>query len=344
MRQCTTQPVQRTWTVELRPARGGPVLVCSRCPSSGTAPVRASAHEAAMSHLAQHARHDALPAHLRTCQCHARGCRWHPRHRGCAGGVLLVLAWERGGRQWRLADVCTACAGATEHAAVVPDTARHSPPAGFPSPRRRTPSGLAEEVRVGEMLSYLTVALPTGVSAATRLLALQCALRSSRGGEVCIPTGLVRGMRLGTDTAPHHALESTGWLHLQDARPDSRRQGFTARLLDPTVRTQAPGRLSRARAADWALRLCGASQLRSLEVSPRLLALVLGAHLAAGPARAAVDRDVLSRLSGLTLPQLPQLLDLLVDVRFLQSWTFEAASGDVRWALSSPKPLAQGEP
>lgn len=333
------QQVQRTWMVELRPERGGAVLVCSRCPSSGTAPVRSSAQEV-MAHLAQHARRDALPAHLRTCQCHARGCRWHPRHRGCAGDILLVLACERGGRQWRLADTCAACAGATEHAAVVPDAALRSPPSAFPS-RRRQPNGLAEEVRVREMLSYLAVALPASTSAASRLLALQCALRSTCSGDVRIPTGLVRGMRLGSDAAPHQALESAGWLCLHDVRPDGRRQGFPALLLDPTVCTQAPGRHSRARAADWALRVCAGRQLRPLGTAPRLLALVLGAHLPAGSAHAAADQDMLGRLSGLTLPQLPRVLDLLVDTRFLRSWTFEAVSGDVRWALSSPDPLTR---
>lgn len=345
MRQCTTQPAQRTWMVELRPERGGPALVCSSCPSSGTAPVRALAQEA-MTHLAQHARRDALPAHLRICQCHACGCRWHPRHRGCAGRILLVLAWERGGRLWRLADVCAACAAATEHAAVVPDTALHTAPPVFPTSRRRTLSGLAEEVRVREMLSYLSVALPAGASAGTRLVALQCALRSTGGGDVRIPTGLVRGMRLDLDAdgAPHLALEGAGWLRLQGVRPDSGRQGFAARLLDPTVRTQAPGRQSRARAAGWALRVCGARQFRSLGMPPRLLALVLSAHLTAGSARGAVDRDTLGRLCGLALPRLPQVLDLMVDTHLLQSWTFEAVSGDVQWSLSSPKLLAGDGP
>ncbi|MGW1094202.1 hypothetical protein ACWD5W_00270 [Streptomyces sp. NPDC002455] len=194
-----------------------------------------------------------------------------------------------------------------------------------------------------EMLSYLAVALPAGASAATRLLALQCALRSTCGGEVRIPTGLVRGMRLWPDATPHQALESAGWLRLQDSRPDVRHRGFAARLLDPTVRTQAPGRHSRTRAADWALRVCAGRQLRLLGTAPRLLALVLGAHHAAGSALAAVDQDMLGRLSGLALPQLPQVLDLLIDARFLRSWTFEAASGDVRWAVPWTDPFPDDE-
>lgn len=342
MRLCTTQPVvRRIWTVELRPEPGGPVLHCPQCPP-GSPSVRAAARQA-LAHLARHARRDALPQHLRTCQCHLHGCRWHPRHRGCNGPVLLVLTRDQGGRLWRLADVCAACAGATAHAAVVPDTALHRPPADVPRARRRTSSSLTVEIRVREMLSYLAAVLPAETTAATRLLALQCALRSTSSGEVRIATGLVRGMRLNADTAPHQALESAGWLCLQGVGPDSGRQGFTGRLLDPTVRTQAPGRRSRARAAGWALCVCGAPQLRPLDTAPRLLALVLDAHRTAASAREAVDRDVLGRLSGLSPPQLPHALDLLVDAEFLQSWTFEAASGDVRWALPPPKPLAHDE-
>lgn len=335
MRQCTTQPVQRTWMVELRPDRSGPVLVCSTCPPPGIAPVRAAAHSA-VAHLAQHAHRDALPAHLRTCQCHARGCRWHPRHRGCAGGILLVLVREHGGRRWRLADTCAACAGATEHAAVVPDTALQTLPSAFPPRRRRGPGDLAEEVRVREMLSYLAAALPPAATAPTRLLALQCALRSARSGNVHIPTGLLHGMRLGPDAAPCQALESAGWLCVQGLLPSSPRQGFTARLLDPTVHTQAPGRRSRARAADWALRVCSARQLRPLHMGPRLLALVLSTHLTARSTHAAADQEMLGRLSGLTAPEMFDVLELLVDRRFLGSWAFDAESGDVRWVLRPP--------
>ena len=72
MRLCTTHPVvQRTWTVELRPEHAGPMLFCPQCPS--WAPASRVAAPEALTHLAQHARHDALPAYLRTCQCHARG-------------------------------------------------------------------------------------------------------------------------------------------------------------------------------------------------------------------------------------------------------------------------------
>ncbi|MER5280943.1 hypothetical protein ABT025_35145 [Streptomyces sp. NPDC002809] len=79
-------------------------------------------------------------------------------------------------------------------------------------------------------------------------------------------------------------------------------------------------------------------------MTTRLLALVLGAHLPPGSAHAAVDREMLGHLSGLALPELSQALDLLADRRFLRSWTFEAVSEDVRWALWSPNQLTHDEP
>ncbi|WP_416966292.1 hypothetical protein [Streptomyces sp. Agncl-13] len=69
--------VRRIWTVELRPQAGGPTLVCPTC-TAHTSPLAASS---ALAHLACHARADALPVYLRSCQCRAQGCAWHPRHR-----------------------------------------------------------------------------------------------------------------------------------------------------------------------------------------------------------------------------------------------------------------------
>lgn len=152
--------VRRTWTVELRPQPHGPQLACPQCGPAAARVRSATARSAALAHLAGHARLEALPRHLRTCQCHERGCRWHPRHRGCGGPVVLALARERGGRLWRLADVCTSCAAVTHDAAVVPET-----PAGTPPPRsgrRRSPAppGLSPHERIRDMLSYLAAALP----------------------------------------------------------------------------------------------------------------------------------------------------------------------------------------
>jgi hypothetical protein len=124
--------------VELRPHPTGPVLHCPRCTPNGQALQATSARPAALAHLARHARQDVLPAHLRICQCHERGCHWHPRHHGCAGPILLVLTREHGGRTWRLTDACAACASTTPNAAVVPDTTLATPPA--PRPPATTPS------------------------------------------------------------------------------------------------------------------------------------------------------------------------------------------------------------
>lgn len=112
-------PVRRTWTIEIRPHPDGPVLVCPQCHQIPTGPATATVRTSIVTHLAQHARAERLAPHLRTCQCGEHGCRWHPRHRGCDGPVLLVLSRDRSGRIWRLADTCHACTAATAHAAAV---------------------------------------------------------------------------------------------------------------------------------------------------------------------------------------------------------------------------------
>ena len=95
MRLSTHDTVQRIWTVRLHPQPGGPLLSCLHCALPGHRLQAASARSAVLTHLARHAQRDALPGHLRTCQCRARGCCWHPRRRGCAGPVLLALTRDR---------------------------------------------------------------------------------------------------------------------------------------------------------------------------------------------------------------------------------------------------------
>ncbi|GAX57903.1 hypothetical protein SO3561_09474 [Streptomyces olivochromogenes] len=153
--------VRRIWTVELRSRADGPRLVCPHCTVLHTRPLQAaSARSAALAHLACHASTDALPGYLRTCQCRARGCSWHPRHRGCAGPVLLALTRDRSGRTWRLADACAACAAATSHTAIVPATLLAPRRPGCAGRRPAPPGGPAERTRVREMLTYLAAALP----------------------------------------------------------------------------------------------------------------------------------------------------------------------------------------
>lgn len=150
-------PVRRTWTVEVRPHPGGPILACPQC---GRIPIGAGAdatRAAVVAHLAQHARAESLARHLRTCQCGRLDCRWHPRHRGCDGTLLLLLSRDRTGRVWKLADVCRACAAATEHAAEVPEPEAGDDPdlpagtarPGAPLPRRGSNTAAAERSPAG---------------------------------------------------------------------------------------------------------------------------------------------------------------------------------------------------
>ncbi|MEU8975628.1 hypothetical protein AB0D11_41610 [Streptomyces monashensis] len=326
--------VRRVWTVELRPHPGGPALVCIRC-AAGTSPVQAaSARSAALTHLAGHARADALPAHLRTCQCHAQGCLWHPRHRGCAGPVLLALTRDASGRIWRLADACAACAAATESTAVVPDTvlARPRLPASLSATGRRARRPVADEdVRVREMLTYLASALPKFTSPAARLLALQCALRANTHGCVRLPSGLLRGMRLHERAEVWAELAHGSWLRL----PDLRAATVEVQLLDAAVRDQAPGRAARRRAAHWALRPVPLALDSAMPPAVRLVGLILAAHLSPNSARHSVEMDVLTRLCGHSPHPTAELLDRLVVMRVLAAWRHDRGSDEVAWQLVS---------
>lgn len=332
MRLCTPRPtVPRTWTVDLRPHPCGLELACPLCGPPIIVERGVSARSAVLTHLARHARAAALPRYLRTCQCHERGCRWHPRHRGCSGPVILVLACERGGRRWRLADVCTNCAGATRDAAVVPEAVSEAPPVLRARRYRRaaadTPS--AQE-RVRDLLSYLASALPPSVSPGTRLLALQCALRTDRHGQVALATGLLRGMRLHSHRA--HAwqeLEQARWLrHLPGQTGASQR----LQLLDVTVLTQAPDRAGRHQAADWALRTAHAPVLRDQPARLRLTMLALGVSRVPGEVQEGrADIEQLSRACGLPEERLEGMLLQLRDAGLLATWSCNREDGQVHW-------------
>ncbi|MEU5288538.1 hypothetical protein AB0G97_31680 [Streptomyces sp. NPDC020755] len=204
--------------------------------------------------------------------------------------------------------------------------------------RRRTPPGPSEQVRVREMLSYLAAALPLQISASARLLALQCALRSTTAGRVSIPTGLVRGMCLAPGAALLDELREAQWLHTFTP-PQRGSEGFTAQLLDVALRTQAPARSDRARAADWSLRTCRVKTLHPLGPLPRLLALALTAHSPASASEEefSADQAQLVRMCGLAPQSLLHTLELLVETHFLQSWAQDCNREEVRWKLSLPK-------
>ncbi|MBL3666922.1 hypothetical protein JL475_13140 [Streptomyces sp. M2CJ-2] len=322
----------RTWTVELRCLTGGLVLVCQHCPQDAWRVTAESARSAALAHLARHARSDLRAPHLRTCQCHERGCRWHRRHRGCAGPIRLLLACERGGRIWRLADACGACAAATAQAAIVPDTVLAAPlhlPSGRPR-RSRRPRGPGERVRVGEILSYLAVALPADVSAGARLLALQCALRMNAYMHVELPAGLLRGLRIDTGWTCHE-LERARWLNVVNGPGAA---GVAAELRDATLLAQSPACPDRRRAADWALRTGCPSRMGETEPRLRLPGVYLSAHSdpSSGEGRSEYDRII--RDCGLHDQGFHGALTRLTATGVLEGWRICPDSGDVHWMLA----------
>lgn len=331
MRLRTTCPAMpRAWTVELRSHTSGLFLVCQQCPHEGGQVTAASARSAALAHLARHARGDLIPPHLRICQCHERGCRWHTRHRGCDGPIRLLLACERGGRVWRLADACSACAAATAQAAVVPDTAFARSTAQQPAiTRRRTrhPKGPGEQIRVREMLSYLATALPPDSSAAARLLALQCALRMSTGMRVRLPKGVLRSLRLDTPSS-WRELEHARWLR---TTPESTTNEVVAELLDITLLEQAPARPDRMHAADWALRV--SSKAGAIGPLSQLTCLYLAVHSEPELGSGQGEADHMARVCGTRPAELPNTLVRLAATGLLKSWQACLKSGDLHWTL-----------
>lgn len=338
MRLCTTRPgVRRAWTVELRPQPGGPILVCQQCSHSGRLLSGTSARSELLAHLARHARRDPLPAHLRTCQCHERGCNWHPRHRGCGGPIRLVLARERGGRLWRLADACTACAAATSQAAVVPDTFINAV-AVSPSPadiyrKRRSPRAPDRQTRVREMLNYLASALPAETGPAARMIALQCALRMNDSAQVRLPLGVLRSLRLEPATDSWRELHQAQWLSRTLPASRSIAGAAVVQLLDVGLFTQCPARPDRLAAADWALRTACRVRTNCAPL-PRLVATCLAAHTAPESAYGAAEADRLARECGVAPTELTETLGRLTTTGHIASWSMHSTSGDLRWTLT----------
>ncbi|QCD60821.1 hypothetical protein CEB94_29420 [Streptomyces hawaiiensis] len=326
---CPAAP--RAWTVELRSQAGQLVLTCLQCPSGGRPVTAASARSAALAHLARHARADLRAPHLRTCHCHERGCGWHRRHRGCAGPIRLLLSCERGGRVWRLADACGACAAATAHAAVVPDTVLAQTPC-LPSGglRRRRTRGPGEHVRVAEILSYLAVALPSDTSAGARLIALQVALRVNAVLRVDLPAGLLRSLRIDSPAACRE-LERARWLSVV-AGPGT--EGVALQLRDATLLTQAPARPDRRRAADWALRRGSLARTRGTEPRLQLLGVYLAAYSDPDLGVGLREYDRVVHDCGMPDHRLSRALHDLADNGVLKTWQICPDSGDLHWKLS----------
>lgn len=294
------------------------------------------ARSAALEHLAGHARRDVLPSYLRTCQCHERGCRWHPRHRGCAGPVRLLLARERGGRLWRLADACTACASVTVQAAMVPETllrATVMSADGLSHRCKRQPKGPGDQVRVREMLSYLAATLSGHTGAAARLLAVQCALRMDSGGRVRLPTGVLRSLRLDRDPLPWSELEQARWLRRMPTVPGSANGVAVAQVLAGVWFAQRPARPDRRRAAGWALRMASGGRVGAGDPTLRLTALWLAAHTDASASRGCTEMDRIAHECGLAPEVVFRALDRLATSLVSRSVAFD--SGDLYWELLS---------
>ncbi|MFJ6900662.1 hypothetical protein [Streptomyces hokutonensis] len=310
------------------------MLSCPHCTLHGHRLQPASARSAALAHLARHAQRDVLPRHLRTCQCRARSCSWHPRHRGCAGPVLLALTRDRSGRLWRLADTCAACAAAISNTAVVPDTeprTARTRATSLTPPRGNPPCGPGERLRVRETLTYLAVALPRFSSPAARLLALQCALRTGHDGYVQLPDGFLRGMRLRGRAEIWSELEHARWLSC----PVPWRTHAEACLLDESMRAQTSGRRARARAAHWALRPVPLATPRGTAPAVQLAALTLATHTRDGGGSG--ELDVLTRLCGQSPQQLEELLDHLVRSSLLAGWR-HIGDEEISWLVHPTRP------
>ncbi|MCM1973186.1 hypothetical protein [Streptomyces sp. G1] len=249
--------------------------------------------------------------------------------------MLLALTRDRSGRTWRLADTCAACAAATSHTAVVPETLL-SPQRPAASAPARSQGHTNEPQRVREMLTYLASALGCVTSPAARLLALQCALRANAHGCVRLPAGLLRSMRLHRRPEVWQELAQDGWLTLPDPRADF----LQARLLDDTVLDQAPGRSARRRAAHWALNPAPLTVAAAAHPADRLTALVLAAHTTT--AGTAADMAVVARLCGHSPQQTQVLLDRLVAERILSAWHLQRDTDEVHWQPVPPRRAVPG--
>ena len=247
----------RAWRVDLDPAHTWWSCTAPRCTGAERARGR-RATVVALGHLAAHAAAEPLAAHLRPCRCHAHGCAWHPRHRGCQGPVALAVFRSAGGATWQLADACTACARAIPHAAQLP-----APPAAAPTHRaehRRTgpeqpaaPSDRQANAGLTALLTYLNAALVPGTPPAARLLALLCLLYADRSGHVELPAGLLRAWRLADRPALVDHLARQGWLLPLQQHADERMPwaAVRARIGDSagTAVLHALGRRQRRRLA-----------------------------------------------------------------------------------------------
>jgi hypothetical protein len=271
------QPPRRSWSVEARSRQ----VRCSNSHCPGPVLTAGGVRAAALTHLAWHARTEPLPDHLRTCECRAHGCTWHPRRRGCEGPVVLALFHRGPDRTWNLADVCHGCLKAIPQAARVPETPADPTPLPSPLPRR-LPAKEPRLERVTATLSYLAAALPD-TRADARLLALVCVMQADTRGRVVLPGGLRRGLRLRGSGEDIAALVRARWIN-PPAGWDNAQQPSIGGPLTVVIRDFAalgsPLCLSsRARAAvrSWCWRTLTHPCIRHAPADIRLAALAIAA-------------------------------------------------------------------
>ncbi|GGT26565.1 hypothetical protein GCM10010222_80470 [Streptomyces tanashiensis] len=183
------------------------------------------------------------------------------------------------------------------------------------------------------MLSFLASSLAP-CSPQARLLALQCALRSTPPGWVRIPSGLIRAMALPQAVAAWQELEEMRWIRqsVHDSPVGS------AQLTDPLI--GAPGRKARARAADWALRAHQSHPVRAGAPAVRLVALALAAHGAPDRADSIAEIGQVARASGLSVGELLDAMESLSASGSIGYWSLDPVTEDLTWTMSSPLPAA----
>ncbi|MFF9157473.1 hypothetical protein ACF1AB_35220 [Streptomyces sp. NPDC014846] len=181
------------------------------------------------------------------------------------------------------------------------------------------------------MLSYLAATLPDSAAPATRLLALQCALRVDNNLRVRLPKGVLRSLRLDSPE-PWHELERSRWLRTMHPSTSGE---IAAQLFDAPLLGQAPARPDRRRAADWALRASRPSRTGPTGVMPRLASVYLAAH-ADSSGRGLTEPDRMARVCGLQPEELACVLDQLTAAGRLGAWQSCPYTEDLHWVLGPP--------
>lgn len=323
------------WSATIDPSLRSVHCTALSCPGPGPVGPGSALREVAVRHLGIHAQRERLPEHLRTCACGQRNCRWHGRHRGCDGNVVLVLFQHRGGRSWHLADMCRDCARAVPGSAQVSlpthSAPEPSPPKEGSTRRRGGGEACSAEVRcmaVRAALGYTAALLSESIHVEARLLAVLCVLRLRADGRAPLPAGWLRSLRLETRERAVGELLATRGLHLVLS------QSGGPALLVPELALTGP----RPRAGHRAQSLLTAPQLRRLSPGVRLAALTVAAWCEPGERFCRLDPDSAARGCGLTPDGLLDALTALHASGWLQCWTQEP-SGLLRCLPHQPYPL-----